>query len=61
MASVPSQVGREFGADTVEVGLPALAVGPVDRTGGSEAAGELLLVIGPAAAPPTHVGRGGAQ
>ena len=39
VAGVPSQVGREVGADTVKVGLPTPAVSPVDRTEGAGAEG----------------------
>ena len=39
MASVPSQVGREVGADTIEGGLPTPAVSPVDRTKGAGSEG----------------------
>ena len=28
---MPSQVGREVGADTVKIGIPTPAVGPVGR------------------------------
>ena len=38
-----------------------LALGPVDRTGVGEGVGECLLVIGPPAVPPIHVGRDGAK
>ena len=39
MASVPSQVGKEVGADIVEGGLPTSAVSPLDRTKGAGAEG----------------------
>ena len=39
LGSVPSQVGREVGADIVEGGLPTSAVSPVDRTKGNGAEG----------------------
>ena len=55
MASVPSQVGREVGADTVEVDSPTSVVSPVDRT--EEAGAEGVDAGTQVASVPSQVGR----
>ena len=55
MASVPSQVGREVGADTVEVDSPTSVVSPVDRT--EEAGAERVDAEAVVAGVPSQVGR----